>query len=110
MKTIGKLWLGIGILALFSPLGLFLPEFFKAGSAWGEWGAQEVGGLVGYIPRGMQRLSSLWSAPLPEYTFPGWEAKALPAQGLAYLLSAVAGIAVTAGAAYAAAKLLRRKR
>ena len=42
MKTTTKLWIGIGALALASPFGLLLPEKFKAGSAWGEWGAGEI--------------------------------------------------------------------
>ena len=39
MRTTSKLWLGVIILAFLSPLGLLLPEYFKAGDAWGEWGA-----------------------------------------------------------------------
>jgi len=38
MTLTGKLWIGIGALIVLSPLGLILPDQFKAGSAWGEWG------------------------------------------------------------------------
>ena len=31
MKTITKLWIGLGVLILCSPLGLILPEYFKSG-------------------------------------------------------------------------------
>ncbi len=72
MKISSKLWLGILILALLSPLGIIIPEYFKAGSAWGEWGVAEIQKLAGYIPRGLERLSSLWQAPLPDYAFKGW--------------------------------------
>ena len=33
-----RLWIGLLIMALLTPLGIFLPEKFKAEEAWGEWG------------------------------------------------------------------------
>ena len=33
-----RLWVRIGILILLSPLGIILPDIFKSGGAWGEWG------------------------------------------------------------------------
>lgn len=100
MKTITKLWIGIGILAVLSPIGLYLPEKFNAGSAWGEWGADEVGGLIGYVPEGLSKISSLWNALIPDYAFRGWEEKGLGELSFAYILSAVAGIALCAGLVY----------
>ena len=94
MKTTTKLWIGIVVLILLSPLGLILPEHFKSGSAWGEWGIDEIAKLVGYVPGGLARLSSLWNAPLPDYAFKGWEKKGLAHLSLAYIFSAVIGIAV----------------
>ena len=41
MKTTTKLWILIGILVIFTPIGLILPAYFKSGSAWGEWLAQD---------------------------------------------------------------------
>lgn len=92
MKITAKLWLGISILIVLSPLGLLLPEHFKAGAAWGEWGALQVQKFVGYIPAGLGRLASLWSAPIPDYAFKGWEEKGLGALSLAYMASAIVGI------------------
>jgi len=92
MKLTTKLWIGIAILIAVSPLGLILPEHFKAGSAWGEWGIDEMQKLVGYIPKGLEKLSSLWNAPLPDYAFKGWEEKGLPHLSFAYMISAIAGI------------------
>ncbi|MDD5354906.1 MAG: cobalamin biosynthesis protein, partial [bacterium] len=63
MKLAAKLWIGIVVLIVLSPLGLLLPEHFKAGNAWGEWGVDEMRKLVGYIPRGLAKLSGLWQAP-----------------------------------------------
>lgn len=56
MKTVTKLWIGLGILAVVSPLGLILPEYFKAGDAWGEWGTDTIKDLVGYTPVGLEKI------------------------------------------------------
>ena len=58
MKITTKFWIGLGVLAVLSPLGLLLPEHFKAGSAWGEWGIDEIQRLAGYVPVGLEKLSS----------------------------------------------------
>ncbi len=108
MTTIKKLWIGIGILALLSPLGLIIPALFGAGGAWGEWGLEEVKKLVGYIPAGMQRLAHTWKSPMPDYTLSG-QKPGLAGQSIGYVLSAIAGIAITAGAVYIIIKLLGRK-
>ena len=109
MKTTTKLWIGIGILAVLSPLGLILPDKFKAGSAWGEWGTDEIKGLVGYIPSGLQKIASFWNAVLPEYAFKGWEEKALGHLSFAYVISAIVGIALCVGGTLLIGKLLARK-
>ena len=94
MKITTKLWIGIGALIILSPLGLIIPEHFKAGSAWGEWGADEMQKLVGYVPKGLEKLSSLWSAPMPDYAFKGWEEKGLNHLSFAYICSAIIGIVI----------------
>jgi cobalt/nickel transport protein len=109
MSTIKKLWIGLGILVVLSPLGLILPNHFKAGSAWGEWGSDEMKDLVGYIPQGLEKLSSLWNAPLADYAFKGWEEKGLSDLSMAYIVSAVVGIAITVIAIFFIGKLLARK-
>jgi hypothetical protein len=109
MTLAKKLWIGIGTLIVLSPIGLILPNHFKAGSAWGEWGPDEIEKLVGYIPRGFAKLASLWNAPLPDYAFKGWEEKGLSQLSLAYVFSAIVGIALTAGIVFALSKLLIRK-
>ena len=94
MKLIAKFWIGIVVLIILSPLGLILPEHFKAGRAWGEWGAEEMQKLVGYIPKGLEKLSNLWKAPIPDYAFKGSEGKGLPHLSFAYIMSAIAGIII----------------
>ena len=109
MKLITKLWFGIAVLIILSPLGLILPERFKAGSAWGEWGAKDLRTLVGYVPRGLEKISSLWNAPIPDYAFKGWEEKGLPHLSFAYIISAVAGVLITVLAVLLIGKMLVKK-
>lgn len=109
MKIITKFWIGLILLIALSPLGLLLPERFKAGAAWGEWGIDEIKELVGYIPSGLEKLSSLWSAPIPDYAFKGWEEKGLGSLSVAYIASAVIGILVTVGVVLLIGKLLSKK-
>ena len=109
MKLITKFWLGIVVLIILSPLGLILPEHFKAGSAWGEWGADEMQKLVGYVPLRLAKLSSLWKAPLPDYTFKGWEGKGLSHSSFAYIISAAVGIVAIILAVFLLGKILTKK-
>lgn len=109
MKVITKFWIGLGVLIILSPLGLLLPEHFKANAAWGEWGADEMQKLVGYIPRGLEKLSSLWSAPIPDYAFKGWEDKGLLNLSFAYVISAILGIGLTVLVVIGIGRLLSKK-
>ncbi len=51
--------------AILAPLGLIAPGF-----AYGEGSAQDVQAAFGYIPKGLQDVSSAFSAPLAGYTIP----------------------------------------
>jgi len=102
------MWIGIGILALLSPLGLLIPKWLGAGGAWGEWGTDEIRTITGYIPAGMKRLADRWKAPLPDYALPG-RSSGLLGESLGYVLAGIIGIAFTAGAMYILTKLLTRK-
>jgi cobalt/nickel transport system permease protein len=80
------LWVGLAALIVLSPLGLLAP-----GTAWGEWGAEELIQLgLPSVPAGLQKLSALWSAPAPDYNVP-----ALGNANAAYILSATVGILIT---------------
>ena len=109
MKLTTKLWIGLAILIILSPVGLILPDHFKAGSAWGEWGAEEMQELVGYIPKGLEKLSSLWNAPMPDYAFKGWEEKGLSSLSFAYIVSAILGILIIVVILLVLTKLLLKK-
>lgn len=106
MKITIKLWIFLGVLVLLSPLGLILPDHFKAGAAWGEWGGDEVKELVGYIPAGLEKLGSLWNSPIPDYAFKGWEEKGLTHLSFAYIFSAILGSALVILAVWLMGKLL----
>ena len=109
MKIISKLWIIIGVLIALSPLGLLLSEQFNAGAAWGEWGADEIQKLVGYIPQGLAKLSSLWSAPMPDYAFKGWGEKGLLSLSFSYIASAVIGILICVAVVFLLGKFLSKK-
>ena len=110
MKTATKLWIGLGVLALLSPLGVILPDYFKSGSAWGEWEPEEIKKLAGYVPRGFKKFSGLWKAPFPDYAFQGWKDKGVGHLSLAYVFSAVFGIGLAALIVYLIGKVLAGKK
>ncbi len=63
---------------------------------------------VRHVPRGLEELESLWSAPLPDYTLP-WmtETASFAEQALAYILSAIVGIALIFATTFALRILFR---
>lgn len=87
-----RLWLGLGLLALLTPLGIILPERFGATGAWGEWSARQLKEKWGHVPAQLEKLEGLWKALFPGYTMAGmarpWQTK------LAYLLAGLLGAGV----------------
>jgi cobalt/nickel transport system permease protein len=74
------LWIRLALLMLLTPLGIL-----AAGTAWGEWSVrdfsnpearQKIASASSNVappaqqPRGLARLSSVWSAPFPQYAPP----------------------------------------
>ena len=79
------LWIGLAVLIVLVPIGLLAP-----GTAWGEWGTEQLSSLgLAFIPQGMAKLSGLWSAPLSGYDLP-----ALKNSNLGYVLSGIVGTIV----------------
>jgi cobalt/nickel transport system permease protein len=91
------LWTAVGLLMVLAPLGLL-----AAGKAWGEWsihdfadpaGRQQIAQASGDVappaaaPSGLERLSSVWTAPFPDYS-PSF----LRSHAFGYILSAMFGI------------------
>ncbi len=106
-KSQKKLWIGLLILSLLTPLGVILPEKFKAGGAWGEWGPAELEKLIGYVPKGIKRLTDLWKAPVPDYNF-GGEGASMTVQVLSYLVSGLIGILAVGLVIYLISKVIVR--
>ena len=90
-----RLCIGLLIMALLTPLGILLPERFKAEGAWGEWGAEKLEKLLGYVPEGLKKLTDFWKAPIPDYNF-GGEGASTTIQAVSYIVSGLLGIGVCA--------------
>jgi cobalt/nickel transport protein len=86
-----KLWIGLLVMALLTPLGILLPEKFRAEGAWGEWSAEQLEKLLGYVPGGMKKLADLWKAPIADYNF-GGEGASMTVQAVSYIASGLFGI------------------
>ncbi|MEN6318081.1 MAG: PDGLE domain-containing protein [Syntrophaceae bacterium] len=100
-----KLWLGLFIMALLSPIGIILPAKFGAGDAWGEWGIDTLEKLIGYVPEGLRRTADIWSAPISDYNFSGDNA-VLSAKVLSYIVSAIIGIILASIIIFIISKIL----
>ena len=61
-KRVGTAFAAVSIIA---PLGLIAPGF-----AYGEGSTQDIEQAFGYVPKGLQDLSSIFSAPLSGYDLP----------------------------------------
>ncbi|MGH9452308.1 MAG: cobalt transporter CbiM [Terriglobia bacterium] len=94
--AVQSLWIAIALLMVLTPLGIL-----AGGAAWGEWSAHDFSNPVirekiamvsGHVapparaPRGLARLSSIWSAPFPNYA-PRFVRRA----SFGYMLSAMFG-------------------
>lgn len=106
MREYRNLLIALGMMALLAPLGTVLPQIIKAGTAWGEWGIDEVRERIGYAPAGMEEGKDAWKPPMPEYGVPGGEDASLPRRGMRYLLSACLGVLLCAGMTYLIVRLL----
>ncbi|MEI6050089.1 MAG: PDGLE domain-containing protein [Bacteroidota bacterium] len=82
------------LLCLITPIGILLPMFFNAGNAWGEWSAQTVKELVGYVPQGLAKYSDVWKAPLPDYKINNGDISVIHRSGY-YIVSGITGATVT---------------
>jgi hypothetical protein len=109
MSTTKKLWIGLIVLALLSPVGIIIPDKLKAGSAWGEWGTDEIQKMVGFVPQGMQKLADIWQAPMPDYSFKGWDNMGLGMLSLAYVISAAVGIGIIVAITMLFGKIVKQK-
>lgn len=104
-----KLWKGLFILILLSPLGIILPYLLNAGSAWGEWGPEEIKEMIGYVPEGLEKLSSILNPLFPDYNLKVWENGNLLQQSLGYIISGLIGVGIVVGIVYLLGRMLAKK-
>ncbi len=97
-------WMALMVLAVLAPLGLV-----AAGGAWGEWDIEGVRERVGFAPRGMAETSPAPETPFKDYTVPGLDGGA-GREGVAYVVTALAGAGATALAAWAITRIARHGR
>jgi cobalt/nickel transport protein len=109
MKKLNKkLIIGLIVLAILTPVGLILPQYFKAGNAWGEWSTESVKKQTGKVPEGMQKNAGLWKAPIPDYNVGKNKDSLLQRSGY-YLISGAIGIGIIFLLSFAAHKLIRKE-
>ena len=97
VPTARRLWLALAALLILTPLGIL-----AVGSAWGEWSARDFSDPQARreiaaashnqapppaAPRGLERLSSVWTAPLSRYA-PSF----IRGASFGYLVSAMVGV------------------
>jgi len=113
-SSLRRLWSTVAILLLVTPLGVL-----AVGTAWGEWSPHDLPGTQAHgelttsprtpaslsIPAGLQRLSTVWTAPIPAYA-PVFVRSAF----FGYILSAMFGVGCILAVSLAAQMFLRRSR
>jgi cobalt/nickel transport system permease protein len=105
LKRIGT---AFALAAVIAPLGLIAPGF-----AYGEGSTEDVQAAFGYIPKGLQDLSSVFSAPLGGYNVPLpffsdanaelWHA------AVGYQITGILGILLSGGIVMLLARLIRAR-
>jgi cobalt/nickel transport protein len=109
MKGTKRLWWGLVVLMVLSPLGLILPHLFKSGPAWGEWSLKEIGKMAGFIPEGLRKIAGLWSAPVPDYNLKSLGSGGLAKSSLGYVLSAGLGVGIIVLVTFLLGRILSKK-
>ena len=94
-----RLWWVVGLLMLCTPLGIL-----ATGTAWGEWSTKDLSARMQAAPAGLERLSSIWTAP-----FPGYAPSFIRSPLVGYFLSAMFAVGVFVLASLIAVSLGRRR-
>jgi len=96
-------WLAVVVAALVAavPLGLI-----ATGTAWGEWGSDELLTRVGYVPSGLAKLEGWWKGVLPDYALPGTGGAGAV---LVYVASALIGVGLLLALAWLVVRARRRR-
>ncbi|HTR25738.1 MAG TPA: cobalt transporter CbiM [Terriglobales bacterium] len=110
-----QLWWIVGCLMVCTPAGIL-----AAGAAWGEWSSADMANphtrayieavsgnhkVTQSVPAGLQKWSTVWTAPFPAYA-----PRFIKSPAFGYLLSAIFGVGLLVLAAALAARITRRAR
>jgi cobalt/nickel transport system permease protein len=110
-RATSGMWVTLAVALLLTPLGIL-----AGGAAWGEWAAKDfstvasraqiasVSGatqLPASAPAGLARLSTLWTAPMPDYA----PHRVIKSAAFGYLLSAMFGVGLILSATWIAQRL-----
>jgi len=104
-KVLRNLLIGLIILGILVPIGIIAGGTANpGGTAFGEWDPSTLLSMLGYVPAGMQNLTGLYHAPLPDY---GTDlATTYLGQSLGYYLAAVLGMGLLSAIFYLVGKRL----
>jgi hypothetical protein len=86
-KNFRKLWIALGVFIILTPLGLL-----ATGTAFGEWGTDQLKEEFGFLPAGLTRFADLWHhVLLPDYSLPVL-GSSTAGSVIGYILSAIIGV------------------
>lgn len=101
-KRYRKLWWALLAFIILSPLGLI-----ATGTAFGEWGTDELIGEVGFVPQGLAKFADMWThAVLPDYGIPGLDGT-FAQSAFGYITSAIVGVILVAGIMFLLGKIVK---
>jgi cobalt/nickel transport system permease protein len=102
-NTSRRLWIGLSVLIVLTPLGLL-----ASGTAWGEWGTKELMEMLGFVPERLEGMMHFWQSLFPDYMVA--ELEGLVGSVIGYLLSAIIGTAVVVLSAFIVSRLIFSER
>jgi cobalt/nickel transport system permease protein len=85
-KTLKMLLIVLIILIIAAPIGLL-----AIGTAYGEWGLEELQDLLGYTPAGIEQWQNFWTSLFPDYSVANLD------PNIGYWISAVVGVGLIFG-------------
>ena len=99
----GRYIAGLIVIALLTPLGLL-----ASGTAWGEWGGEDLQGKLGFVPTGLQKLGDFWNHILfKDYGIAGFD-QSFWRQALGYIISAFFALLVIGIIGFAIQRFTRK--
>ena len=99
----GRYIAGLIVIALLTPLGLL-----ASGTAWGEWGGEDLQAKLGFVPTGLQKLGDFWNHILfKDYGIAGFD-QSFWRQALGYIISAFFALLVIGIIGFAIQRFTRK--